>query len=461
MCRIVDRFRPGAALAALLAALLASGRAAAGPVPSTSTPEDKIAEIEKAVAALQKGQVDEAYKLLQEAAKKHPHLPPPRLMLARLFIKSDNRDIQAQGRGILERAAIENPDHPAVYYQLGALALGDGRLTEAMLCCQKALELMASDRWTADQKKFFQSECRPTLAIACERRGDWAGARAHLAALLELNPKDGQLRQRLATALFFLNKADEAYAELKEAYKNNPLLDPPKVTMGRLWVNKGDSPEAKKWFDQAVKDEPNSVKVRVAYADWLIQQGDINQAKIHLDTAAKNRVDDIDVLKGQGLIARLQKDLVAAKKYFHDAHNYAPGDFFAANQLALVLADQSNEDDRRKALQLAEVNARQYPNSAEALATLGYVNYRNGNKENALEALKRASSGGTVSADIVYFLALVLVDYNKDEEAAKFLKGAIDSKGVFVYRKEATALHEKLAKKLPAKDEKKEATKEK
>src|SRR5262245_59124295 len=106
MCRTVDRIPPGAVLAALLAALLAAGRGAAGPVPSTSTPVDKIEEIEKALAALQKGQVDEAYKLLQEAAKKHPHLPPPRLMLARLFLHEKNpRDIQTQGRGILEKAA--------------------------------------------------------------------------------------------------------------------------------------------------------------------------------------------------------------------------------------------------------------------------------------------------------------------------------------------------------------------
>src|SRR5205823_13922322 len=128
-----------------------------------------------------------------------------------------------------------------------------------------------------------------------------------------------------------------------------------------------------------------------------------------------------------------------------------PGDFFAANQLALVLADQAGQQQRSQAAQLAEVNARQYPKSAEALATLGYVYDRIGNVDDALKALQAAVSGGQASSDTAYYLALCLSEKDKGDDARKILKGALESKGLFIYRKEAQALHDKLDKKEPAK----------
>src|SRR5438105_12027168 len=105
MYQFINRFRDGAA-AVLLAALLA-GPAWAGPVNAQTNPAVKIKEIEDAGAALQRGQIDDAYKLLQEAVKKNPHLPPAQLMLARLFLATNEG--QRQGRAVLERAAAENP----------------------------------------------------------------------------------------------------------------------------------------------------------------------------------------------------------------------------------------------------------------------------------------------------------------------------------------------------------------
>src|SRR5436305_12662797 len=103
------------AAAALLGAGLAAGPAPAGPVNVLNNPTAKIEEIEKAGAALQRGQVDEAYKQLVEATKKNPSLPPARLMLARLLGTSNTREGQQQARAVLEQAAAENPDHPEVF----------------------------------------------------------------------------------------------------------------------------------------------------------------------------------------------------------------------------------------------------------------------------------------------------------------------------------------------------------
>jgi tetratricopeptide (TPR) repeat protein len=449
----VDRFGAGA-LSAALVALLAAGPAPAGPVTSTSPsgPAAKIKEIEDAGLALQRGQFDEAFRLLQEAVKKDPNLPPARLMMGRLFLAT--REGQPQGRALVEQAAGENPDHPEVYLTLGSLALQDGRVTEALLDCQQALALTASDRWVADVKRRMQSQARTGLAAAYEARRDWAGMRTHVAALLELDPKNGQLRQKLARSLFFLDKPDDAYNELQEAVKNDALLEPASVGMGKLWTEKGDFKKAREWLDKAIKADPNSMRVHLAYAHWLLQQNEIDQARIHADTAARLKADDADVLKLQGLIARVQKNYPEAEKTFRRLLNDSPGDFFTSDQLALLLADQSDNEQRKKALQFAEVNARQYPRMAEALATLGYVHYRNGNLGTGFQYLQQAISGGQASADTAYYLALILSDQSKPEDARKLLEGGLKAKGLFVYRKEAQAMLDKLEK------EKKETPKE-
>src|SRR5262245_39254767 len=109
--------------------------------PPTNTPAI-IPEIEKAGKAVQEGKIDEGLKLLQEAAKKHPTLPPAKLMLARLLVQA--RETLAQGRAYLEQAAGENPDHPFVYLSNADLALNEGRFTDALLNCQRALDLSAA-----------------------------------------------------------------------------------------------------------------------------------------------------------------------------------------------------------------------------------------------------------------------------------------------------------------------------
>src|SRR5262245_29429644 len=183
---------------------------AAPPLSSQPTPP-KSEEVLQAEEAFRKGQYDDALAKLREAVKKNPALPPARLMLARLFASANQG---ANARLNLEAALAEAPDHPECYLQNASVALTDGRLTDAVLNLQVVLQLATAERWTADQRKTFQREARAGLALAYERRGDWAAARGQLTAWLELEPQNATARERLAKALFAQDKVDEAFAEL-------------------------------------------------------------------------------------------------------------------------------------------------------------------------------------------------------------------------------------------------------
>lgn len=428
----------------------------AGPVSSTAQNQPKIPELEKATEAFQKGRAEDAFNLLKEAVKKNPALPPARLMLARFFYASNQAPA---GRTVLELAATETPDHPEIYLSNGSLALAEGRLTETLLNCQTALALSQQDRWSADQKRNYQRDSRSGLAAAYEARKDWQNARTNLLALLEIEPKNGLVRQRIARALFFLEKPEDAFAELGNAVKDDGTLEPAALSMGRLWSEKGESKKAAEWMQKAVEKEPKNPRTHLVYGQWLLDQARPEEAKLHADTAAQLDPKSKDVDKLRGLLARYLRDYEGAEKIFDGLYRESPADFFVTNQLALVLAEQTDSAKKSRAVQMAEVNARQYQKMAEALSTLGWVYYRTGRVEDSEKALSASVSGGQATADTAYYLAQVFADRGKPEEANRLVKASLESKGPFLFRNEAKLLQEKLAKAMADKPATAPATK--
>ena len=74
------------------------------------------------------------------------------------------------------------------------------------------------------------------------------------------------------------------------------------------------------------------------------------------------------------------------------------------------MIEQDDAAKQSRGLQLADVNALQFPRSAEVVATLGWALYRAGRLDQAEQKLRAAVTGGRTTPDIAYFLARVLAD---------------------------------------------------
>ncbi len=259
----------------------------------------KPEEVVKAEAAFRDGRADEAFKLLREAVKKHPQLPPARLMLARLYFAAGQ---SAAGRANLEQAAAEAFTHPEVYLANASQALAEGRITDTILNCQTAISLSNTDRWTAEQKSRFLREAHAGLAAAFEARKDWEATRVQLLAWLEIEPKNGVARQRLARALLMLGRDTEALAELQHACQDDAKLEAPEIAIGRLWAIKGDAKRAEEWFQKAVQKYAKDARAHRAFGGWLLDRGRVDAAKIHIDTAAQLEPKSRDSLGLKGLL---------------------------------------------------------------------------------------------------------------------------------------------------------------
>ncbi len=461
-----NRWRGRAALLVVLSAL--AGTALGGPDDGQTKDgkaklDQQIPQIEEAGKLVMQGKVDDAYKMLQ-SIKDKPDLPPARLMLARLLLASRVRELEARVHPTLELAISENPDHPVVYLENANVALAEGRITDAILNSERALQLGNAARWTPTQKKDVETGGHTVLARAYEARADWPAARTHLAALLAKDPKNGALRVQLAKVMFLLlppeGKPDDVYAELKQAcsddkttHNEDSKLDTPDVYMARFWADKGDNPKAREAFEKAVKAAPTNLRAHIAYADWLMQKNEYTEAKARVEAAAKIKADDLEVKKFQGLIARVFKEYPKAAEIFRQVLNIAPNDTFARNHIALVLIDQGGKTQQEQALGYAQINAQVNPKSPEALATLGYVLYKSDRLDEALQALQQAMnlSNNRFSPDMAYYLALCLQKKDKVDEAKAVLKEALAASGLFVYKDQAKDLKELLDKKLPPK----------
>jgi Flp pilus assembly protein TadD len=216
--------------------------------------------------------------------------------------------------------------------------------------------------------------------------------------------------------------------------------------MGWLYTQKGDPKKAGEWFDYARKVEPASARVRLARAAWLLDQGQATAARSEIDEAVKFDPGSKEARKIQGLIAWHLRDLAGAETIFEPLHRDAPADPVAANLLALVLVEQEDAAKRSRGLQLADVNTVQFPRSHEALATLGWALYRAGRLDQAEQKLRAAVAGVQTTPDIAFYLARVLADQGRTDDARKLLETATKLPGAFAHRDDAAALLKTLTK---------------
>ncbi|MCE9568205.1 MAG: tetratricopeptide repeat protein [Planctomycetes bacterium] len=400
----------------------------------------------KAREAFLAGKLDDSLKLLQAAVKANPALSPPKVILARWFVEVRQGD---KARLMIEQAAIEEPGHPDVFLTNASFALAEGRVTDTILNCGTALSLSESARWDADTKKRYQREARLGLAAAFERRGDYASVKTHLVALLEADPKNAGLRQRLATAYFLLDRSEDAFAELQAAVKEDPTLDPPQLTMAQLWTVKQDFTKADEWYAKAVAAHPNSAKVHRGLAGYSIDRARIDTAKAHLAAAQKLEPTARETKALTGLVARCTKDYPTATTIFEELVKDYPSFGFGVMNLALTLAESGDMTGKRRATELAEGFATQNQRDGPARAVLAYCLYKAGRVADAEKVARSVEGLSALNPDAAYFVARILADREAIEPAHKLMKAACESKDGFIYRKDAEALLAELDKKLP------------
>lgn len=411
--------------------------------PFSSENVQEIPELSEALEQFEAGNLEGCLELLNSAREERPNLPPGRLLLARLLLLAGRIP---QARLALEQSAAEEPEYSGIYLTFGELALAEGRITDASLQYRHALSIVGSvpDK-TAVQ--YVQREANAGLATVAERRGDWETACQKFSTWLAFDPRNAEVLQRYARALYHADDPDAALTQFKAAFEIDDSLQPPEVAMAWLSEQQGDRKVADTWIESALETPTEGLDRHVAA--WMLHTSRFDQAADHAEAAQKANPEDPEVLLLCGQVERARKNLDAAEKWFRDSRRQNPNDVRSGVFLALTLVDQDDRDKRREALQIAESMVREHPDSTDAVAALGHVYYEFGRLDEAGRMLEAALRSGMLSSRTAYFAAQLLADRGRLDEARGYLQSAVEADGYFEYRDEAAAWLQRIAPRRP------------
>ncbi len=298
----------------------------------------------RAKLLLKLGRQAEAVVSLEKAVKRMPDDKSLRLTYARLLV-----ELKQYEKARLEFARLheDSPDDAELLYTLGLLSLESQRLDDA----EKYLLKLVKTGHREDEAQYY-------LGRINEGRSQYDDAINWYKQV-----HDGQYqfdsRLRIAEMLSKAGRFEEARDYLKSMLKGSH----PQASMVRIYLALGDLLRSGKHYQQAIEIYNTALEVAPGNNDLLYARA-----------LTAESVGQIDILEAD------LKAILATQ----------PDNAHALNALGFTLADQTNRYE--EAYQLIKRALEIMPEDAAIIDSFGWVNYRLGNYEQAVQLLRNALS---------------------------------------------------------------------
>lgn len=276
----------------------------------------------------------------------------------------------------------------------------------------------------------------------------WKETIPHLRKWLKIDPKNPAAHLRLARALFHSDQGKAAYIQAQKPSKFNPKFAKAELLIAQFYTEAEKEQTADKWRAAAEKKYPDDLTTRIILAERAWRKGKTDVASRHAIAASKLDENSKEALLLAGMAAQADGDYSAAEEFFRQVRTLAPDDFLGRNHLAMVLAVQEGEKVN-EALEIAQENRRDFQKSHLAVATLGFVQFQLGQQKEAFKSYKLAAASGPGTGDIVYFFAKYWEEDGNAPEALRLLNIVMGNDTMFVFRKEAENLYDRLKSRDP------------
>jgi tetratricopeptide (TPR) repeat protein len=413
----------------------------------------EAADVERAIARFGQGDVDGARRHFASAWEANSQLPPPDILVARLYRATNNL---TEYRKSLDKASAEAPQDPEAFIALGELAFTQQRLAEAVPLFAKGLELCSAYKVNDQRLRVLRVRGLAGTAAVHEQRGQWDQAEQAIHDWIELDPNNTLAQTRLGRSQFEQKKYKEAYATFTKMYEADDSVPRPEVNMAVLYEQSSQKSgneqlheQAEKLMRLAVERVPDHLETRLAAAQWGLEAGQLDFAKANAQAALNVDPASLPARIAVGAVARHEKDFELAEELFEASHLESPINFAAINNLALTLIEQSDANRRRRALEFAQVNTRLYPDlrlatGREAAVTVAWVLHHFGRHAEAARQLTMAGRAGNLSSESTYYAARILATQGNREGARKLLEQVLLGRQVFPHRDDAERLLEEL-----------------
>jgi len=242
------------------------------------------------------------------------------------------------------------------------------------------------------------------------------------------------------------NGEEEARKLLTDRITKNPNDADALILLANLQQRAGESKGAEELLRRAIAAAPDN---RTAYLNLslvLKQRGDSAGTIAVLEQAAKTFPNDSLVAESISIAYEIAGDYDQARSSYEAVLAKWPGNIVASNNLAQLIADIWPTDKTQ--LDRARVLAEPFRNSNNAtlVDTLGWVQLRLGNINDATILLEKASSMAPADQQVLYHYALALSQKKLNDKAKTVLAGALTGEPKFRGFDDAVKLSEDLKK---------------
>jgi tetratricopeptide (TPR) repeat protein len=237
-----------------------------------------------------------------------------------------------------------------------------------------------------------------------------------------------------------LNKETSlAFDTLKNALKSAPDSSRDITrAMARIYTSQKDFKNAESQYQSILTANPGDLEVRADLGDLMLQAGDLKRAeKEYMDIRRQAPKHPVGYMKMSALyVAGGKWDRAIAE--LEQALRINPNLWKATNDLAYLLVDYGRgRQDIDRALTLAEKARSLSPESASIWDTLGWVNYRKGEMNQAVHWLGKAQARNPLNPVINYHLGMAYFHAGNPGKAKEYLQLSLASKISFPGKDEA------------------------
>lgn len=220
------------------------------------------------------------------------------------------------------------------------------------------------------------------------KKADYAGARSDAEEMLRNNGQSAMAVRLVADTYVAQHENAKAMARLQEAAQAHPQSAPLETLLGQWYVAAGKLDEAQKAFEAAKSADFKYLEADYGLAQIEYRRKNLPGAAQRLSAIANVDRRNVAVLM---FLARVQEesgDRDSAIKRYRQVLDFDANNAGALSALAYDTAFESPDE----ALKLAEHAVEVAPDNAEAQDALGWIYYRKGIYQNALNYLKTAST---------------------------------------------------------------------
>jgi putative PEP-CTERM system TPR-repeat lipoprotein len=389
----------------------------------TIDPKNVMAMIRSAEIWIRMGQEQKAQETLQRAVATDPKNSAPNLALSSFYISRNKMKEASAAVGAYLKLAPNDVNGQMVQAEI---QMATGQIEPALATFRR----LAAQRPDSPQIQLM-------LAAAFGAKKDTKSALAAYQRAVQLAPKFALARSSLVRYALGTSNTDIALTAAMDGTKQDPGTASDILLASTLMTLKKPD-QAQSVLKQGLAQHPNEAGT-IFYSQLLRQANKAKQAdQVLVDWTAKHPNDvgpRLEIAQQQ-----MQSDPAAAEQQFRAVLKVQPNNMVALNNLSWLL----QKKDTKQAISYAEQAAKQAPNSAPILDTLGWVKWQGKDASGALPVLQKAHASDPNNAEIAYHLAVVLDANGRRAEAKKTLAAVLASNQEFSEKREAEALNVRL-----------------